>query len=136
MQACCNRYHARDREPCCWTHSPGSPRESDRCGRLYLTHGHHPDRPDTPSTRSRAETKTVRPGEDSGTSSTPPCAGHIPLTIGMAWHPRHTADGAHDWLRATVRQVLRPDRTTRWCGATSLRGRGGRCGAAGAWLLG
>ncbi|MCP2303283.1 hypothetical protein LV79_002988 [Actinokineospora globicatena] len=36
-----------------------------------------------------------------------------PLTIGMAWHPRHTADGAHDWLRATVRQVLRPDRATR-----------------------
>ncbi|GAB3889320.1 LysR substrate-binding domain-containing protein [Kibdelosporangium lantanae] len=29
-----------------------------------------------------------------------------PLTIGMAWHPRHTADGAHQWLRATVRQVL------------------------------
>ncbi|MEU9047594.1 MULTISPECIES: LysR family transcriptional regulator [unclassified Kitasatospora] len=31
-----------------------------------------------------------------------------PLTIGMAWHPRHTADGAHQWLRAAVRRVLRP----------------------------
>ncbi|MFD4535429.1 LysR family transcriptional regulator [Kitasatospora sp. NPDC058397] len=30
-----------------------------------------------------------------------------PLTIGMAWHPRHTADGAHRWLRDAVRQVLR-----------------------------
>ncbi|MER8186912.1 LysR family transcriptional regulator [Kitasatospora sp. NPDC094015] len=33
-----------------------------------------------------------------------------PLTIGMAWHPRHTADGAHQWLRAAVRHVLRPPR--------------------------
>ncbi|MFC5664871.1 LysR substrate-binding domain-containing protein [Kitasatospora misakiensis] len=31
-----------------------------------------------------------------------------PLTIGMAWHPRHTADGAHQWLRGAVRRVLRP----------------------------
>ncbi|MEV4313372.1 LysR substrate-binding domain-containing protein [Actinocrispum sp. NPDC049592] len=31
-----------------------------------------------------------------------------PLTIGMAWHPRHTADGAHQWLRDAVRRVLRP----------------------------
>ncbi|OKI12561.1 LysR family transcriptional regulator [Streptomyces sp. CB03911] len=30
-----------------------------------------------------------------------------PLTIGMAWHPRHTADGAHRWLRAAVRRTLR-----------------------------
>ncbi|MGW8742485.1 LysR family transcriptional regulator [Streptomyces sp. NPDC055794] len=30
-----------------------------------------------------------------------------PLTIGMAWHPRHTADGAHHWLRGAVRRVLR-----------------------------
>ncbi|MEV8434391.1 LysR family transcriptional regulator [Streptomyces chartreusis] len=30
-----------------------------------------------------------------------------PLTIGMAWHPRHAADGAHHWLRAAVRQSLR-----------------------------
>ncbi|MGW4756804.1 LysR family transcriptional regulator [Streptomyces chartreusis] len=30
-----------------------------------------------------------------------------PLTIGMAWHPRHAADGAHHWLRAAVRQILR-----------------------------
>ncbi|ATL33109.1 LysR family transcriptional regulator [Streptomyces formicae] len=30
-----------------------------------------------------------------------------PLTIGMAWHPRHTADGAHRWLRDTVRRALR-----------------------------
>lgn len=29
-----------------------------------------------------------------------------PLTIGMAWHPRHTADGAHHWLRNTVRRIL------------------------------
>lgn len=30
-----------------------------------------------------------------------------PLTIGMAWHPRHTADGAQQWLRRAVRRVLR-----------------------------
>ncbi|MCZ4606723.1 LysR family transcriptional regulator [Streptomyces sp. Lzd4kr] len=30
-----------------------------------------------------------------------------PLAIGMAWHPRHAADGAHHWLRAAVRQTLR-----------------------------
>ncbi|MFJ4367166.1 LysR family transcriptional regulator [Streptomyces chartreusis] len=30
-----------------------------------------------------------------------------PLTIGMAWHPRHAADGAHHWLRAAVRRILR-----------------------------
>ncbi|MFD6435363.1 LysR family transcriptional regulator [Streptomyces venezuelae] len=30
-----------------------------------------------------------------------------PLTIGMAWHPRHTADGAHQWLRGAVRQIFR-----------------------------
>ncbi|WP_422749782.1 LysR family transcriptional regulator [Mycobacterium sp. WMMD1722] len=29
-----------------------------------------------------------------------------PVVIGMAWHPRHTADGAHRWLRATIREVL------------------------------
>ncbi|MFD6104617.1 LysR family transcriptional regulator, partial [Nocardia salmonicida] len=29
-----------------------------------------------------------------------------PLTIGMAWHPRHTADGAHHWLRDAVRRTL------------------------------
>ncbi|WP_246011470.1 LysR family transcriptional regulator [Nocardia mexicana] len=29
------------------------------------------------------------------------------LTIGMAWHPRHTADGAHRWLRGAVRRALR-----------------------------
>ncbi len=29
-----------------------------------------------------------------------------PLTIGMAWHPRHTADGAHRWLRDAVRRTL------------------------------
>ncbi|WP_242887959.1 LysR family transcriptional regulator [Actinomadura litoris] len=33
-----------------------------------------------------------------------------PVTIGMAWHPRHTADGAHRWLRDGVRRVLRPAR--------------------------
>ncbi|MCX5208482.1 LysR family transcriptional regulator [Kitasatospora sp. NBC_00240] len=30
-----------------------------------------------------------------------------PLTIGMAWHPRHTSDGAHRWLRDAVRRTLR-----------------------------
>jgi DNA-binding transcriptional LysR family regulator len=29
-----------------------------------------------------------------------------PLAIGMAWHPRHTADGAHRWLRGAVRRAL------------------------------
>ena len=29
-----------------------------------------------------------------------------PLTISMAWHPRHDADGAHRWLRQCVREVL------------------------------
>ncbi|MFD9789769.1 LysR family transcriptional regulator [Streptomyces sp. NPDC059070] len=29
-----------------------------------------------------------------------------PLTIGMAWHPRNAADGAHQWLRAAVRRTL------------------------------
>ncbi|MFF4324513.1 LysR family transcriptional regulator [Streptomyces sp. NPDC001568] len=33
-----------------------------------------------------------------------------PLTIGMAWHPRHDADGAHQWLRGAVRRVLGPAR--------------------------
>lgn len=31
-----------------------------------------------------------------------------PLIIGIAWHPRHTADGAHYWLRSAVRRVLAP----------------------------
>ncbi|WP_219825876.1 hypothetical protein [Nonomuraea typhae] len=31
-----------------------------------------------------------------------------PLTIGMAWHPRHAADGGHRWMRDAVRRVLRP----------------------------
>nr|WP_228563653.1 hypothetical protein [Catenulispora rubra] len=31
-----------------------------------------------------------------------------PLTIGIAWHPRHTVDGAHHWLRGAVRRVLVP----------------------------
>ncbi|QHC23303.1 LysR family transcriptional regulator [Streptomyces sp. GS7] len=29
-----------------------------------------------------------------------------PLTIGMAWHPRHAADGAHHWLRNAVRRTV------------------------------
>jgi DNA-binding transcriptional LysR family regulator len=29
-----------------------------------------------------------------------------PLTIGMAWHPRHAADGAHRWLRDAVRRTV------------------------------
>lgn len=28
-----------------------------------------------------------------------------PLTISMAWHPRHDADGAHRWLRQSVRDA-------------------------------
>ncbi len=31
-----------------------------------------------------------------------------PLKIGMAWHPRHAADGGHQWLRNAVRRLLRP----------------------------
>ncbi|MFD9961090.1 LysR family transcriptional regulator [Amycolatopsis sp. NPDC058986] len=30
-----------------------------------------------------------------------------PVTIGMAWHPRQAADGAHRWLRDAVRRALR-----------------------------
>ncbi len=30
-----------------------------------------------------------------------------PVTIGMAWHPRHAADGAHHWLRDAVRRAVR-----------------------------
>ena len=30
-----------------------------------------------------------------------------PLTISMAWHPRHEADGAHRWLRDSVRDAAR-----------------------------
>lgn len=30
-----------------------------------------------------------------------------PVTIGMAWRPRHTSDGAHRWLRSAVRRTLR-----------------------------
>ncbi|WP_398654066.1 hypothetical protein [Streptomyces parvulus] len=30
-----------------------------------------------------------------------------PVAIGMAWHPRHTSDGAHHWLRGAVRRALR-----------------------------
>jgi DNA-binding transcriptional LysR family regulator len=29
-----------------------------------------------------------------------------PLVIGMAWHPRHAADGGHGWLRSAVRRAL------------------------------
>ncbi|KAB7843796.1 LysR family transcriptional regulator [Streptomyces mobaraensis] len=29
-----------------------------------------------------------------------------PVTMGMAWHPRHAADGAHRWLREAVRRTL------------------------------
>lgn len=35
-----------------------------------------------------------------------------PLTIGMAWHPRHSADRAHQWLRNAVRRTLRAPATT------------------------
>ncbi|MEU8793906.1 LysR family transcriptional regulator [Streptomyces sp. NPDC048643] len=31
-----------------------------------------------------------------------------PLAIGMAWHPRHAADGGHQWLRDAVRRTLGP----------------------------
>ncbi|WUL20127.1 LysR family transcriptional regulator [Amycolatopsis sp. NBC_00355] len=29
-----------------------------------------------------------------------------PVVIGMAWHPRNSADGGHCWLRSAVRRVL------------------------------
>ena len=29
-----------------------------------------------------------------------------PVDIGMAWHPRNSADGGHAWLRSAVRRVL------------------------------
>ncbi|GHE97442.1 hypothetical protein GCM10018772_22070 [Streptomyces fumanus] len=29
-----------------------------------------------------------------------------PVEIGMAWHPRHSADGGHRWLRSVVRRAL------------------------------
>ncbi|MFH8659841.1 LysR family transcriptional regulator [Streptomyces afghaniensis] len=29
-----------------------------------------------------------------------------PVRIGLAWHPRHDADPAHDWLRGAVREIL------------------------------
>jgi DNA-binding transcriptional LysR family regulator len=28
------------------------------------------------------------------------------IAIGMAWHPRHAADGGHGWLRSAVRRAL------------------------------
>ena len=28
------------------------------------------------------------------------------LEVGLAWHPRHGADPAHAWLRATIRELL------------------------------
>ncbi|WP_344438595.1 LysR family transcriptional regulator [Kitasatospora nipponensis] len=30
-----------------------------------------------------------------------------PVTLGMAWHPRHASDRAHHWLRDAVRRTLR-----------------------------
>ncbi|MFB7666932.1 LysR family transcriptional regulator [Kitasatospora sp. NPDC056138] len=30
-----------------------------------------------------------------------------PVTVGMAWHPRHAADRAHHWLRSAIRRTLR-----------------------------
>ncbi|MEU8887604.1 LysR family transcriptional regulator [Streptomyces sp. NPDC048442] len=29
-----------------------------------------------------------------------------PVVLGMAWHPRHAADGGHHWLRGAVRRTL------------------------------
>jgi DNA-binding transcriptional LysR family regulator len=29
-----------------------------------------------------------------------------PVVIGMAWHPRHAADGGHGWLRSALRRAL------------------------------
>ncbi|MBP2327984.1 DNA-binding transcriptional LysR family regulator [Kibdelosporangium banguiense] len=34
-----------------------------------------------------------------------------PLTIGMAWHPRHAADGGHHWLRNAVRRTVQAPKT-------------------------
>ncbi|MFS8200861.1 LysR family transcriptional regulator [Streptomyces sp. CWNU-52B] len=36
-----------------------------------------------------------------------------PVTIGMAWHPRHAADGGHRWLRDAVRRTARAPREPR-----------------------
>ncbi|WP_405486445.1 LysR family transcriptional regulator [Streptomyces sp. NBC_00096] len=44
-----------------------------------------------------------------------------PVTIGMAWHPRHAADRAHRWLRDAVRRTLRPGA----CGGTGGSGGAG-----------
>ncbi|WP_431970927.1 LysR family transcriptional regulator [Nocardia sp. bgisy134] len=30
------------------------------------------------------------------------------VTVGMAWHPRNTADSGHRWLRETIRALLAP----------------------------
>ncbi|MEV0522049.1 LysR family transcriptional regulator [Streptomyces sp. NPDC050439] len=35
-----------------------------------------------------------------------------PLTLGMAWHPRQDADGAHHWLRDAVRRTLHAPETS------------------------
>ena len=35
-----------------------------------------------------------------------------PLAVGMAWHPRHAADGGHHWLRDAVRRTLVPGSAT------------------------
>jgi DNA-binding transcriptional LysR family regulator len=32
-----------------------------------------------------------------------------PVVIGMAWHPRNSADGGHSWLRSAVRRPLGED---------------------------
>lgn len=49
----------------------------------------------------------VRPlAEDLGLVLLPVPLRLPPLPFGLAWHPRHDADPAHIWLRATVRELL------------------------------
>ncbi|WP_064742876.1 LysR family transcriptional regulator [Pseudonocardia spinosispora] len=37
------------------------------------------------------------------------------VVIGMAWHPRHDADGGHEWMRSAVRRVLQVPATAGPC---------------------
>ena len=53
-----------------------------------------------------------------------------PLTIGMAWHPRHAADGGHHWLRDAVRRAVRA-REPRAREPRAAAGRGPDTGVAG-----
>ncbi|WP_447035001.1 LysR family transcriptional regulator [Streptomyces sp. DSM 118878] len=41
-----------------------------------------------------------------------------PVVIGMAFHPRHAADGGHHWLRGAVRRTL--DGAVDYCGSVAI----------------